>query len=514
MSKNQEFDLGGLRPKPDTTAGPGHVPYTPPNAPDQEQLSSPPKRGSAIEQGGTWYGSSYASGNGLRTPTGMMRHRPPAQRPVPPPVIEMEEVEEIVEPEEETETPPPPQKRQPRRKLSGLQVVCLLLVCAVIGGGTGAFFARTAINDWEAEIESVLATQPVIPAPEVELPVATPTPQPAEPIRTGNRLSAEDVFALGREQVVGITTEVTNSNIFGQATTGRVSGSGFIVSSDGYILTNYHVIEGATRILVMLADGATYEATLIGGENITSDMAVLKIEADNLPAAVIGNSDDLRVGAGIFAIGNPLGELTHTITSGIVSALDRTVAIDQGQTLNMFQIDAAVNTGNSGGPVYNEFGEVVGIVTAKSGLDGVEGIGFAIPIDDAMNYANQLIERGYIPRPHLGIFPVTVTEDYAYFFNTVVGVFVNTVYPDTAAQRGGMLEGDVIVSLGGREVTTVESLRLALGGFAPGDSVVVTVFRDGQFLDLDLILGDRPAEDSPASDNGDNGDNGPVVENE
>ncbi|MCL2842571.1 MAG: S1C family serine protease [Oscillospiraceae bacterium] len=506
MNHNQEFELGGgLQPESHRPTRGGFVPYdaqkTPadhkssePTAAEPAQIVVPPKPGTAIEQGGTWYGSSYASGNGLRTPTGMMRHRPPARRPAPPvpapaPVIE-------VEVPEDTKTPPPQQKRRSRRKLSSFQVICLLLVCAIIGGGTGAFVARTAINDWEAEIESVLAAQSVLPTPELELPIATPTPPPAEPIRTGNRLSAEEVFALGREQVVGITTEVTSTNVFGQSSTGRVSGSGFIVSSDGYILTNYHVIEGATRILVMLADGTIYEASLVGGENITSDMAVLKIEAEGLPAATIGNSDDLRVGAGIFAIGNPLGELTHTITSGIVSALDREVAIDQGQTLNMFQIDAAVNTGNSGGPVYNEFGEVVGIVTAKSGLQGVEGIGFAIPIDDAMGYANQLIERGYIPRPHLGIFPVTVTEDYAYFFNTVVGVFVNTVYPDTAAQRGGILEGDVIVALGGREVTTVEALRLALGGFAPGDAVTVTVFRNGSFLDLDLILGDRPAEDS------------------
>ena len=358
-----------------------------------------------------------------------------------------------------------------------------------------------AISDWEDEqaaIAAEIAAQASpTPSPEPPPPTPSPTPPPqATPVRTGNALSPEAVYEVGRQPVVGITTEITTTNVFGQATTGRVSGSGFIVSTEGYILTNYHVIEGATRIWVMLDDYSVHEAELIGGEGVTSDMAVLKIDAThlNLTAAVIGNSSEMRVGSPIFAIGNPLGELTFTMTSGIVSALNREVAVGQGQTLNMFQIDAPVNSGNSGGPVYNEFGEVVGIVTAKAVLEGVEGIGFAIPIDDAMHYADLLIELGYIPRPHLGIFPVTVTESYAQNFGTVPGVSVNTVYPDTAAERGGMLEGDIITAMNGTPVRTVEELRAILATHAPGDTVIISVFRYGEHLELSIILGDRPPE--------------------
>jgi len=373
--------------------------------------------------------------------------------------------------------------------------------------------SQRIISDWEATWEEsleaafeaawdahLLAYTPTVPDPPPLPPEPSPTPPPATPIRTGNALAPEEIYELGRQPVVGITTEVTTTNAFGQATTGRVSGSGFIVSTDGYILTNYHVIEGATQILVMLADYSIHEATLIGGEGITSDMAVLRIDPTNLHlhVATIGDVSTMRVGSPIYAIGNPLGELTFTMTSGIVSALNREVAVGQGQTLNMFQIDAAVNSGNSGGPVYNEFGEVVGIVTAKSGLAGVEGIGFAIPIDDAMHYATQLIEQGYIPRPYLGIFPVTVSESYAYYYDTVVGVFVNTVYPDTAAERGGMLVGDIIIAMSGREIRTVEDLRAVLAGYSPGDTVLITVFRDGGQLDLTIVLGNRPAEGAQA----------------
>jgi len=374
------------------------------------------------------------------------------------------------------------------------RVICLLLACAIIGGGTGFFVSQRVLTDWEAN----QAAQEVLSPLPTPTPIATPapTPPPATPDHSGT-LTAAEIYELGRQQVVGITTEVTTTNIFGQASTGRVSGSGFIISSDGYILTNYHVIQGATRILVMLGDYSMHEATLVGGEGVTSDMAVLKIDTSelDLPAARLGNSAEMRVGSPVFAIGNPLGELTFSITSGIVSALNREVAVEQGQTLNMFQIDAAVNSGNSGGPVYNELGEVVGVVTAKSSLDGVEGIGFAIPINDAIHYANQLIERGYIARPHLGIFPVTVSESYAHYFRTVMGVFVNTVYPDSAAERGGILVGDIITSMGGRDIRTVEDLRSALGGFAAGDTVVITVFRDGAHLDLTVVLGDRPADE-------------------
>jgi len=393
--------------------------------------------------------------------------------------------------------PSPPKKKGKGGRV--FRVICLILVCALIGGVTGAYVSQRIMTGLEDEIMTTIQNfqPPPMPTP-LPTPDPTPDPTPATPVRDGDRLTAEDIYTLGRGQVVGITAEIVRTNAFGQATTAQVSGSGFIISPEGYILTNYHVIEDATRIMVMLSDYSRHEARFVGGESITSDMAVLKIDATGLGLSVadIGNSSQLRVGASIYAIGNPLGELTHTITAGIVSALGREVAIAQGQSLTMFQIDAAVNTGNSGGPVYNEQGEVVGIVTAKAAMPAVEGIGFAIPIDDAMRYANFLIERGYIPRPHLGIYPVTVTESYAENFSTVLGVFVNTVHPGSAAERGGVLVGDVITAFDGRPIFTVEQLRAALSGFAPGDTVQLTIFRDGEHRTLSVTLGDRPPEAS------------------
>ena len=393
----------------------------------------------------------------------------------------------------------------PRRRRGGFfRAVCLLLMAAIVGGATGAYVVQQAIADWEASASFVAPAQTEQPGttPQQQV-VSAPQPQPSPPAWTGGRLSAEEIYTLGRQQVVGITTEVVETNAFGQTSTSIITGSGFIISEDGYILTNYHVVESAARILVMMEDGAAHEAVLVGGENITSDVAVLKIEATGLSAARLGSSADMRVGSTIFAIGNPLGELTYTITGGLVSSLNREVSIEPGRTLNMFQIDAAVNSGNSGGPVYNEFGQVVGVVTAKTKLEGVEGIGFAIPIDAAMSYANQLMERGFISRPHLGILPVTVS--YAHDPYTAVGVRVDVVHPGTAAERGGMLEGDIITAIDGREVTTVETLRAVLGDYAPGDLVTITVRRDGASVDLSLVLGERP-EDGELTGQGERGE--------
>lgn len=384
----------------------------------------------------------------------------------------------------------PYRPRHRRRARHGVfRLLCLMLACALLGGVGGALIAGRRLN----EFESIL--QQSLPAETAMASTTTPSmPQAATPLGTGAALSAEEIFDLGQEQVVGITTEVTTANIFGQSSVAIVTGTGFIVSADGYILTNYHVIEGASRITARLADGRSFDARLVGGENYTSDTAVLKIEAQTLPAARIGRSDTMRVGARIYAIGNPLGELTHTMTRGIVSALDREIAVEQGRVLNMFQIDAAVNSGNSGGPVYNEFGEVVGIVTAKANLAGVEGIGFAIPIDDAMTYANQLMEQGHITRPYLGIYPVTISEAYAYHYDLIVGVFVHSVFPDTAAARAGMQEGDIITEFGGTAIATTQQLRTALGNHAANETVTVTVFRNGKLLPLQVTLSARPAD--------------------
>jgi len=386
----------------------------------------------------------------------------------------------------------------PRRRGNVVRVILLVLLCAVIAGGTGAFVAQMVLRDWESLL-------PNGEAPGIYSPIETPTPTPESTPLPEGILSATEISELGRQQVVSIRAEVSDVDAAGNPVSRVASGTGFIISNDGYILTNYHVIAGATRITVSMDNGSSFEAMLLGGEFVTSDLAVLKIEAMGLSPAQIGRSAELQVGTPIYVVGNPL-DLSHSLTSGLVSALDRDVSIDHGQVISMFQIDASVNPGNSGGPVYNQFGEIVGIVTAKSSMDGVEGIGFALPIDDAMRYAQQIIARGPAPtptpppaqpqgdQPWLGISPITISPEDAEEFDIVPGVFVQGMYPDTAAARGGMQEGDIIVSLGGIPTFSVEALRDAMAGFAIGDTIEVTVWRDGEMLSLTLTLTARPAD--------------------
>jgi len=447
------------------------------------------------------------TGAGLRTPPGVARQRPQhdAAPPLttglvptePPPSIpeaksnprkERDSSTALV-PQEPREQSTPP---APKRRGGVFRVICLLLACAIIGGGTGAYIAQMIVRDWEVTSVPVWTAPPATPAP-IETP--PPTPPPAQP-RPDGALSAEEIYVIGRQQVVGIRAEAAG----GSAAASIATGTGFILTADGYILTNYHVIEGGGRIFVTLEDGTVHDARLIGGEFGSTDLAVLKIDAEYLTPVTLGDFAATRVGARIYAIGNPLGELTYTITPGIVSALNREVALEEGQSIPMFQISASVNSGNSGGPVFNEFGEVIGIVTAKSNLDGVEGIGFAIPIDDAMRYAEQIIEHGEIPQPWLGIFPVTVSEAYAEQFNSVAGVFVNTVYANTPAERAGMQTGDVITAIENVPIFTVEELRALLSHFSPDDTIAITVFRDGEHIELPLTLVERPPDSAIQGD--------------
>jgi len=279
-----------------------------------------------------------------------------------------------------------------------------------------------------------------------------------------------------------------------------VSGSGFIISSDGYILTNYHVIETAhlsdIPLVVYLSDGTSYEATVIGYET-SNDFAIIKIEATGLNPAVIGNSDNIRVGQKIYAVGNPFGDLVYSMTDGIISALDRIVTVD-GKTISAFQFSAAVNSGNSGGPVYNTFGEVIGIVTAKVIRGSVEGIGFAIPINDAVEIAIELIEHGYISgRPLLGITVQTVSGAHADYFGWVVGVYVRTVNRDSAAETAGIKVGDILVSLADDTISSLDTLRVALRKHKAGDTVSVEVWRSGDILELTITFDEDPHAGRP-----------------
>ena len=299
-------------------------------------------------------------------------------------------------------------------------------------------------------------------------------------------LTPGQVYAQNVKAVVAISNQAT-TNIYGQITETASSGSGFIISEDGYVVTNYHVAEGATKLTVFLYDSSEYEARLVGYD-AGNDVALLKIEATGLPCVKLGDSEDLIVGDQVVAIGNPLGQLTNSLTVGYVSALERGINTG-GAKINMIQTDAAINSGNSGGPLFNMKGEVVGITTAKySGTSNsgatIEGISFAIPFNDVRKKITDLMEYGYLRGAYLGI---TVSDD-----ESGQGALVREVSVGYCSEKAGMQAGDVIQSLGGYSVTCMNDLGRALEHYSAGDTVQVQVLRNGQKVLLDVTLDERP----------------------
>ena len=319
------------------------------------------------------------------------------------------------------------------------------------------------------------------------------------------------IYAQALKQAVGITTEVTYRNYFGMTSSSAVSGSGFIISSNGYILTNYHVIEYAYEdnldVVVMTHDGTKYKASIVGVEQ-SNDVAVLKIDADNLDAVTFGNSDAISVGETVYAVGNPLGELEFSMSTGHVSALDRVISTEESESINMFQIDAAVHSGNSGGPVSNAQGQVIGIVTAKYSSTGVEGLGFAIPINDAANIANDLITKGYVTgKAYMGVrLDERYNSMYAQYYNMPLGAYVYSVDNGTCAETAGIQAGDIITKVNDTEISSYTDLKQALRQYSAGDVAQLTVYRAGEELILSITfdeakpsnLSDSPAQIEPA----------------
>lgn len=316
---------------------------------------------------------------------------------------------------------------------------------------------------------------------------------------SGGERTAEEIYQLACKQVVGISTTVTGYNMFGQLTKNAVSGTGFIISEDGYILTNNHVVESAyttgSDVIVKLYDGSEYTAKIVGVEGRDSDVAVLKIEASGLSPVALGNSDEMEVGENIYVVGNPLGELTYTMTSGIVSALDREIAADTNTSINMFQLDAAVNSGNSGGPVYDAQGRVLGIVTAKYQSAGIEGLGFAIPINDAAKIARELIDHGYVTgKAYLGIIVTNMSEADAQRYNSKAGVYVTSVTEGSCAEKADIRQGDVILELGGKAVASTGELAEAKKDYKAGDSCEVKLWRSGKELTVTVTFDEEPSQ--------------------
>ena len=303
------------------------------------------------------------------------------------------------------------------------------------------------------------------------------------------------VYAANLKTVVAVTGSVVESGFYGYDEY-QSFGSGFILTEDGYVVSNYHVVEGAQTLSVITYDDQEYEAELVGYD-ANNDIALLKIEAQDLSCVKVGSSDALAVGDQVAAVGNPLGELTSTLTVGYISAKDRIITTD-GVAINMLQTDAAINSGNSGGPLFNMKGEVVGITSAKysgttSNGASIEGIGFAIPIDDVYNMLEDIRDRGYVAGAYLGIMTREVDEN-AQAYGLPAGVYVEEVIEGYAAQKAGILAGDIIIRIDEHKITGSADMSRTLRKYKVGESVTVTVYRSGQELELTVVLDEKPEE--------------------
>lgn len=389
-------------------------------------------------------------------------------------------------------------KEPKKKKGAAMKIIALALSCALLGGigGAGAVaIALRASDQPQATTQGAQLSQDAGKQTTENGSTVVMSPVSSGVIHVatneeGKSLSPADVYASYSEAVVGISCETT-MNVYGQISTAATAGTGFVLTADGYILTNNHVIAGADSIRVSLLDGTSYDAVVVGAE-ADNDLALLKIDVTGLKPVAIGNSDELMVGEQVCAIGNPLGELTDSLTVGYVSALDREINTD-GTPINMLQTDCAINPGNSGGPLFDMNGNVIGITTAKYASDQIEGLGFAIPINDAMLIVADLLEYGYVTgKAYMGITPVTITETYAYYYNMPVGVYVSSVSEDSAAQKAGIKQADIILKLGDREILTYTDLAAALKHFRAGDTTDVTVWRSGEELSLSITFDEKP----------------------
>ena len=385
--------------------------------------------------------------------------------------------------------PDPGQAPKKRRRISAgriLRTVVSLVLAAAVGFA-GGYVGSMVGNNHKLVIQAADRTEQLNDA----LASSTST--------GGDNLTTAQVAALVTPSVVPITTEAvvySNWSWFGQRQIESAAGSGVIISDDGYILTCAHVVDGADDITVQV-DGTDYDATVIGSDT-TSDVAVLKIDAEGLTPAVVGDSNALTVGEEVMAVGNPLGNLSGTVTNGIVSALNRDVSIqnNDGSILNLslIQTNASISPGNSGGGLFNMAGELVGIVNAKSDASGAEGLGFAIPINNAIAIAQDLLENGYVSgRPYLGITYISVTDEATaqQLGVSTYGIYIVDVSAGSGAAQAGLEPGDRIVSIDGAEVAARDDVSAIIDGHAAGDTISITVARDGQMLTVSATLGEQ-----------------------
>ena len=391
-------------------------------------------------------------------------------------------------------------RRRERRGLGAGAVVALCLVCALLGGMLGAGGSVLVTEKRLSAVEQSLAENSQRIAENAGA-IASAGKQQGSTAAVavssaGSAMSPAQIYEQACSQVVGITTKVSTTGYFGIVNSGTITGSGFLISEDGYIVTNYHVVETADQsdlpVTVVLYDGTEYDAQIVGKEDV-NDIAVLKIQAAGLLPVTVGDSSSIRVGDEVYAVGNPMGELEFSMSTGHVSALDRVISTEEAEDIPMFQLDAAVNPGNSGGPVYNTRGEVIGVVTAKYSDSDVEGLGFAIPINDAIRIAEDLVANGYVTgKAFMGVW---TDESYnavmAQYYNLPLGACVQSVEQGSAADLAGIRSGDIITAIDGETVESSSQLRSLLRQYGAGDRAEITLYRSGESLTLTIVFDER-----------------------
>lgn len=380
---------------------------------------------------------------------------------------------------------PPKQKKPSNGRFGAGSVVAIALAAALIGGGVGGAVAGGFSSGGSTSVAVSDRTDSGSGGTEVS----------TTKVKAGDTMTSSQIYSTYGKSVVSVNVKTSN---------GEGAGTGFFISDDGYILTCHHVIDGATAISVVTQDSTSYEAEVVGSDS-DLDTAVLKVKnagKTTFPAVVLGDSSSLTVGDSVTAIGNALGTLANTLTTGVVSAKDRAISMSDGTAMKLLQTDCTVNSGNSGGPLFNQYGEVIGIINAKyssgtstfsSNEASIEGIGFAIPIKDVQTILSDLMKHGYVTgKPYLGITVSTVSSVTAQqYSNMKVGAYVNSVKSGSCAEKAGLKVGDIITQVDGKDITTSAELIDAKNTHKAGDEMTLTVYRDKDFTTLKVTLDEQ-----------------------
>ncbi len=388
-----------------------------------------------------------------------------------------------------------PTSPEKKKKHTGKIIAAVLIACLLVGGtasGVSYYYHFNETNETneptETENSEVLEETP---ASTTENSAINTTVIDVTTNSTETTMTPQDVYEHYVNAVVAISNESTTTNYFGQISQTASSGSGMILTKDGYILTNNHVVSGAETLTVLTTDGEEYDATVIGADS-ENDVALIKIEGTDFPTVSVGDSDSIQVGEQVCAIGNPLGELTNTLTVGYVSALNREITESTGSSINMFQTDCAINSGNSGGPIFDMNGNVMGITTAKpsssSSAATVEGIGFCIPINDAMDIVDDLLQYGYVKgRVSMGI-SCQDMNSFMQYYNLPIGPYILMVGEGSAAEKAGLQKGDMILEIDGESTESITDMKVKLKKYQPGDTATIKIYRTESSETMELQI--------------------------